>query len=80
MFGKRLLGAVGGGFVDFPVRRENVLAACGNMPWINRLYGGFRVRFVAADGLAPSWISLLAGGVKQLRWRQVAIVGERSIR
>lgn len=80
MFGKRLFGAVDCGFVDFPVRRENVLAVCGNMQWINQLYGGFRIRFVAADGLAPSWVSLLARNVKLLRWRQVAIVGERSIR
>lgn len=63
--------------MDFPVRRENVLAVCGNMRWINQLYGGFRVRFVVAGGLAPSWIGFLAGNIKRLEWRDAAIVGER---
>ena len=78
-FGKELFDVVQHQFVDFYVCRENIIAICGNMSWINQLYNGFKVRFVISKDLARSWTGFLSGNIRKFQWNCIAVVGEDCI-
>lgn len=78
-FGKQLFNVIQRAFVDFYVCRENIMAICGNMWWINQLYNGFKVRFILAKGLARSWAGFLSRNIGKFQWGCIAVVGEDGI-
>lgn len=79
VFGKDVLKAVDGGFVEFSVTHDRYFGVLYGMGFIHRLYDGQRLLFAVDAALPKSFSTILLNAINAFRWRNGVFVRKAEL-